>query len=90
MGRIFDTTDEGQGYAGWPNWETWWVFTTLTNDEGLYAQALQVVWKHDAAALKEFVADILDVERMGLARALVEEALNRVSWFELWKDLRGM
>lgn len=94
VGRVSEPNEEG--YAGWPNWETWFLFSTLTNDPDLYREVQQLVREYDAAALRDYVRDVvLNIDALSITagdvvQALVEESLNRVAWFRLWEALREL
>lgn len=67
------------GYAGWPNWPTWQVWVVLSNSPELLAAAEEAA-AEGAEALRELVRDLADAENNALAAALVDFALDAVSW----------
>ena len=76
-------------YNGWPSYETWLVFTWLTNDPVTYEDCASLVKladdAHDAAdALKGYVEDLSPLlEEASLCTDLVTAALGRVDWVAL-------
>ncbi len=76
-------------YNGWPSYETWLVFTWLTNDPLTYEDCVSLARAaddvHDAArALKGYVEDLSPVlEEASLCTDLVNAALGCVDWAEL-------
>ncbi len=76
-------------YNGWPSYETWLVFTWLTNDpvtwEDCTTLARAADDAHDAAdALKGYVEELSPlVEEASLCTELVTAALGRVDWAAL-------
>jgi len=75
-------------YNGWKNWETWNTYCWLTNDEGMYYAARQVV--EDEGDLEEFVVQLYGVDDMpaGLVSDFVSMALHEVDWDEIAEGLR--
>ncbi len=82
-------------YNGWPSYETWLVFTWLTNDPVTYEDCVSLVRAaddaHDAAdALKSNVEDQSPlVEEASLSTDLVNAALGRVDWAALARHFRS-
>ena len=87
-------------YNGWTNYETWVLYTHLTNDEGLYHGAVQAA-REGPEVLRERVLDTLDNlvavagDRVGssdpvlsLLRDLMLTSLQNVSWGELAEALK--
>ncbi len=76
-------------YNGWPSYETWLVFTWLTNDPVTYEDCVSLARSaddaHDAAdALKGYVEEQSPlVEEASLYTDLVNAALSRVDWVAL-------
>jgi hypothetical protein len=81
-------------YNGWPSYETWLVFTWLTNDpltnEDCVSLARAADDAHDAAdALKSYVEDLSPLlEEASLCTDLVTAALGRVDWAALARHFR--
>ncbi len=71
-------------YNGWPSYETWLVFTWLTNDPVTYEDCVSLARAaadaHDAAdALKGYIEELAPlVEEASLSADLVTAALGRV------------
>ncbi|WP_035172631.1 hypothetical protein [Caldanaerobius polysaccharolyticus] len=78
-------------YNGWSNKFTWDVFTCLTNDEGLYKQALQSVKEGGIPELREFVKDYLHQHSDGdtFLTELITDALDDVVWWEVADALQS-
>lgn len=82
-----------QGYSGWRNYPTWCVNLWLSNDEGLYNEALEIAAasKYDehpraatADSLKRWVRDDLAPDLgASFAADLLGFALDQVDWFEI-------
>ncbi len=76
-------------YNGWPSYETWLVFTWLTNDPLTYEDCVGLARSaddaHDAAdALKGYVEELSPLlEEASLSTDLVNAALGRVDWAAL-------
>ncbi len=81
-------------YNGWPSYETWLVFTWLTNDPVTYEDCVSLARAaddaHDGArALKGYVEDLSPLlEKASLCTDLVTAALGRVDWAELARHFR--
>jgi hypothetical protein len=82
-------------YNGWPSYETWLVFTWLTNDPVTYEDCTSLATSaddaHDAArALKDYIEEEspLVQEEASLYTDLVTAALGRVDWAALARHLR--
>ncbi len=81
-------------YNGWPSYETWLVFTWLTNDpvtsEDCIGLAREADDAHDAAdALKGYVEELSPLlEEASLSTDLVTAALGRVDWAALARHFR--
>jgi len=81
-------------YNGWPSYETWLVFTWLTNDpatnEDCVSLARAADDAHDAAdALKGYVEKLSPLlEEASLSTDLVTAALGRVDWAALARHFR--
>jgi hypothetical protein len=81
-------------YNGWPSYETWLVFTWLTNDpvtsEDCASLAKSANDAHDAAdALKSYVEEqSLLLEEASLYTDLVNAALGHVYWAALARHFR--
>jgi hypothetical protein len=81
-------------YNGWPSYETWLVFTWLTNDPLTYADCIDLAREaddaHDTAdALKGYVEDLSPlVEEASLFTDLVTAALGHVDWASLARQFR--
>ena len=86
-------------YYGWSNYETWILYTHLTNSEQLYHGAAQAA-QEGADTLRERVLDTLDNllamtgDRIGpthpvltLLRDLMLTSLQKVDWRELAEAL---
>jgi hypothetical protein len=77
------------GYNGWPSYETWLVFTWLTNDPVTFDECTSLARAaddaHDSAdALKGYVEDRSPLpEEAGLYTDLVTAVLAHVDWAEL-------
>jgi hypothetical protein len=82
------------GSNGWPSYETWLVYTWLTNDpvtcEDCTSLAKTADDEHDAArALKDSVEEESPlVEGANLYSDLVTAALSHVDWVALARHLR--
>jgi hypothetical protein len=81
-------------YNGWPSYETWLVYTWLTNDpvtsEDCTSLARAADDVHDAAdALKGYVEELSpQLEEASLCTDLVNAALSRVDWAALARHFR--
>jgi len=81
-------------YNGWPSYETWLVFTWLTNDPLTYEDCVRLAREandvHDAArALNGYVEDLLPLlEQASLCTDLVVAALGWVDWAALARHFR--
>jgi hypothetical protein len=81
-------------YNGWPSYETWLVFTWLTNDPVTYEDCVSLAREaddaHDAAdALKGYVEELSPLlEEASLSTDLVTAALGRVDWAALARHFR--
>jgi hypothetical protein len=82
--------EETRTYNGWPSYETWLVYTWLTNDADTYALVCAVVqeaarsggWAGEA--LNAFVEDNAPpVEAVGLHQDLLTAAYGHVDWDRL-------
>jgi hypothetical protein len=83
---------EDTTYNGWSNYPTWAVNLWLSNDEGLYREALEVVARNAGTRQRVEVADyfkswIVDELAPDLgasfAADLLGYALDLVDWFEI-------
>ncbi len=76
-------------YNGWPSYETWLVFTWLTNDPVTYEDCVSLARSADDArdaadALKGYVEEQSPLlEEASLCTDLVTAALGRVDWAAL-------
>ena len=86
--------DEGKGYQGWANYETWCVKLWIDNEENSYNY-----WQERARELKEeggehitlSLADELKeqhdednpIEEAGVYTDLLYSALGEVNWYEI-------
>ncbi len=81
-------------YNGWPSYETWLVFTWLTNDPLSYEDCVSLARSADDAldaadALKGYVEDLSPLlEEASLCTDLVNAALGRVDWAALARHFR--
>jgi len=78
-------------YNGWPNYETWAVYTHLTNTEALYHTAQEMARGGDEI-LKNYVEDLTnECIGEGLGRLLVQDVvdsfLRQVDWRRLAEAL---
>jgi hypothetical protein len=82
-------TDEGKGYNGWVNYETWLVNLWLTNDYNDYLFFKELVEEYsdlvDASnALKEYVEESNPlIEENSMYTDLLGGALRAVCWYEI-------
>jgi hypothetical protein len=76
-------------YNGWKNYETWAVFTWLSNDQDTYNHAVEIVRQEDAdetpypnVKLREFVEELFwgDETPANLQTDLLMNALDDVDW----------
>ena len=78
-------------YNGWTNYETWCVHLWLSNEEGSYNEARDIVeGAYDAdepedfyaagQAIKAWVEDFAIPEGASLAQDLVSSSLHEVDW----------
>jgi hypothetical protein len=78
----------------WPSYETWLVFTWLTNDPLTYEDCVSLARAADDAsdavdALKGYVEELSPlVEEASLSTDLVTAALGRVDWSALARHFR--
>ena len=85
-------------YNGWANYPTWNIHLWLTNEEGLYYQALEIVNQeytynvHRDDALKAYVEDLIYEHDLyppsGMTADLLGWALAQVDWREITDALR--
>ncbi len=81
-------------YNGWPSYETWLVFTWLTNDPVTFEDCVSLARAaddaHDAAdALKGYVEDLSPLlEEASLCTDLLTAALRHVDWAALARHFR--
>jgi hypothetical protein len=81
-------------YNGWPSYETWLVFTWLTNEPLTYEDCVSLARAaddvHDAAdALKGYVEEQSSLlEEASLRTDLVNAALGRVDWAAIARHFR--
>ncbi len=81
-------------YNGWPSYETWLVFTWLTNEPVTYEDCISLARAaddaHDAAdALKGYVEEQSPlVEEASLYTDMATAALGRVDWAALVRHFR--
>jgi len=90
-----DTAEDGQGYNGWTNYETWCVNLWLTNEEGSNDDLLEIVgltWPDadDATTiynrttiLKEWVMDMAPIDGATMFVDLLQASLDNVNWREI-------
>jgi hypothetical protein len=79
------SSDEGRTYHGWTTYETWLVYSWLTNDAGTYGLTLATVSEappHRAdEALKALVEEMEPLaEEVGLHRDLLTASYGHVDW----------
>lgn len=70
-------------YNGWTNWETWNVNLWLCNNEGDYDMAKNC---KDGNAIRELVEEYR-TRTSGMFADLINRALDRVNWEEIYKGL---
>jgi hypothetical protein len=81
-------------YNGWPSYETWLVFTWLTNDPLTYEDCVGLAGSADDVydatdALKGYVEELSQLlEEASLPTDLVTAALGRVDWAALARHFR--
>jgi hypothetical protein len=86
-----------QGYQGYENWETWNISLWLSNDEGMYKQAIDIMLSNKprlfgetfiadnaSKALEEYVYELLDED-------IIKDkiSIHRVNWQEVMMDFQG-
>jgi hypothetical protein len=78
-------SEAGATYNGWTNWETWNLYTWLTNDEARYQylSSIDTEWE-----LKDFVAAEWDVDSASPIMDAWNQYLHEVDWEELLKAIR--
>jgi hypothetical protein len=67
-------------YNGWTNWETWNLYTWLSNDESTYYHARKAKSKMN---LQDFVADWWTVQNASPVMDAWNAYLHVVDWEEL-------
>ena len=72
-------------YNGYSNRETWIVALWLDNDEGLYEAANQCQSPSELEDMIDELRDELIGENANLITDLVNGALGRVDWREIWE-----
>jgi hypothetical protein len=85
-----------QGYQGYENWETWNISLWLSNDEGMYKQAIDIMLSNKprlfgetfiadnaSKALEEYVDELLDED-------IIKDkiSIHRVNWQEVLMDFQ--
>lgn len=74
-------------YNGWTNRETWLVNLWLTNERYLYDCARGC---HSAEEIKDLVEELIEdageTTRIGLIADLLNTALARVDWYEIYQN----
>ncbi len=69
-------------YNGWTNWETWSLYSWISNDEETRRKALNM----SVDNLSEIVSDHFDEDPqggLGWIKDVAEEAMNLVNWQEV-------
>jgi hypothetical protein len=90
-----DAGTEQTKYNGWPTYETWLVYTWLTNDAGTDREVRELATTQDdgyqaADALKQYVEDSSPlVDEASLATDLLGAALGRVDWLAIARHFRA-
>ena len=79
------SSDEGRTYHGWPSYETWLVYSWLTNDAPTYGLVLATVADagpgHADEALKALVEEMDPLaEEVGLHHDLLTASYGHVDW----------
>jgi hypothetical protein len=79
------SSKSGRTYNGWPSYETWLVYSWLTNDAATYGLVLATVADagtgHADEALKMLVEETAPLtEEVGLHHDLLTAAYGHVDW----------
>jgi hypothetical protein len=83
---MMDRDETTKTYQGWPTYETWLVYSMLTNEENLYYALREIAGQKDkllierADNLKDFVEELCGFPQEGFAAALIQSALVEVNW----------
>lgn len=73
--------------GGWSNFQTWAVYTNLTNDERSHRQAVDAA-RSGAGAVRRLVEDMVELlDHSPLAADLLSSALDEVDWDEVTRAL---
>jgi len=89
---------ENEKYNGWHNYETWKMHLNLSNEEGVYNSAREIVQEakgelyEKAQALKEWVentfwVDQYDIVHFSEGDSFTMAELSEIDWIEITKAL---
>ena len=81
----FMSSENSRTYHGWPTYETWLVYSWLTNDAATYGLVLATVAdagpRHADEALKTLVEELEPLaDEVGLHRDLLTASYGHVDW----------
>jgi hypothetical protein len=79
------SSESDRTYHGWPTYETWLVYSWLTNDAATYGLVLATLTESEPGradeALKELVEEMEPLaEEVGLHRDLLTASYGHVDW----------
>lgn len=78
-------SDEGHTYHGWPTYETWLVYSWLTNDAATYGLVLATLSEAAPGRADEELKTLVEemeplAEEVGLHRDLLTASYGHVDW----------
>lgn len=75
-------------YNGYANRESWLVSLWLANEDPLYRHAVSLAEDEDETGIQEYVTDMMTSGLDGMRLDMMNAALSRVDWREVYEAFK--